>query len=111
MQDVDVDELIGTIKTLRNALSKSNERVREQDISIRKKDDVIRTIRLREGKFKGDLKAAYERIEDLLAEVQPVELSAKRVYIWEKVEPVSNDYHNNGGLVIVADSLAAARAL
>ena len=33
------------------------------------------------------------------------------VYIWESIEFVSDNYHDGGGLVVVAESLDAAREL
>lgn len=33
------------------------------------------------------------------------------VYIWENTAPVSDSWHNNGGLLVIADSLDEARIL
>ena len=38
-------------------------------------------------------------------------MNMKRLFIWESVDPVSHNYHDAGGLAIIADDLAAARAM
>ncbi len=38
-------------------------------------------------------------------------MNMKRIFIWESVDPISGSWHSGGGLAIIADDLAAARAM
>lgn len=44
-------------------------------------------------------------------ELSEEDLKTEQIFIWRNVEPVSDYYHSNGGLVVIAKSLEEARGL